>query len=193
MNRAGLALFAISAGACVAFPAAADEMSKDEKRSSSGAASDCACPLEGVWNAQNLEGWMKCTGPVNINQTLDPVKDKGTIWILDEQCSSIFSEASRKQDEDILMEREKDSCKFRGTVSGQANGVEMVIDVKWPTAAEKFIKGDMYSNPTFPAMSCEYYRPYEITFDDPIPESEYADRKKKMLKKLEAARKKNSK
>jgi len=182
--------------ACLAFPAFAEERDDDDaddapqvtaftKRATSN---DCACPKAGMWKAQNLEGWMKCTGPVNISQKLDPVKDRGTIWILDEQCDSIFSEASRKQDEDILMERDPDSCKFTGVVSGQTNGVTMVIDVFWPDAGETFIKGDMHSKPNFQGMTCEYYRPYEITFEDGLTEAEIAERKPKMLKKLKAYR-----
>ncbi len=200
MNLRRHAIFVLPLIASIGFAAAADDnRDGDEARKSgdadkkvevarSGSDDSCACPKEGNWNAQNLKGWMNCTGPVTIKQTLDPVKDKGTIWVLDEQCSSIFSEASRKQDEDILMERKKDSCAWTGTVSGAANGVQMVIDVDWPTAGEKFIKGDMYSKPNFQGMTCEYYRPYEITFDDNIPEGEYAARRAKMLKKLEKVR-----
>ena len=169
-------------------PAAADdekekkEESKIERVAREG---DCACPKEGNWNAQNHKGWMNCTGPVNIKQTLQPVKDRGTIWVLDEKCDKIFSEASNKKDEDIYMEREADSCKWVGVVSGQTNGVTMVIDVRWPSASETFIEGDMHSKPNFQGMTCEYYRPYEIEFDEPLGEEIYDKRKEKMLKKLE--------
>ena len=54
----------------------------DESRSGS----ECVCPKEGRWNVQNLEGWMDCTGPINPKRKFDKVKDKGTIWILEEDC-----------------------------------------------------------------------------------------------------------
>jgi hypothetical protein len=193
MNRLRQAFVIFPLAACVALPAAAEEAErkmevKTVRAESSGA---CACPKEGLWKAQNLEGWMNCTGPVNMKQKLKPVKDEGTIWVLDEKCSSIFSEASRKKDEDILMVRKQDSCEFTGTVSGDANGVQMVIDVNWPNAGEKFIEGDMHSKPSFQGMTCEYYRPYEISFGDSVPADEYDDRKAKMLKKLEKLREGN--
>lgn len=182
MNRRRRTLLLTLFVASAAFPANADEIRETRK------ADSCSCPKEGAWKAQNLKGWMNCTGPVNIKQTLAPVKDEGTIWVLDEKCTSIFSEASRKQDEDILMNRKEDSCDFSGTVSGDANGVQMVIDVNWPRPGEVYIEGDMSSKPSFQGMTCEYYRPYQIRFDEKIPEGDYADRKKKMLKKLEKIR-----
>jgi hypothetical protein len=38
---------------------------------------------------------MDCTGPVNFKRKLKPVKDKGTIFIEEEDCSSLFGEASK--------------------------------------------------------------------------------------------------
>lgn len=155
-----------------------------------GSGSDCPCPREGRWNVQNLEGWMDCTGPIDLKRKLKEVKDKGTIWVLDQDCSSLFSEASKKKDEDLLVER-VDGCGYEGTVNGEEDGIQMVIDITWTLEGDNFIKGEMHSESSLQGMTCEYYRPFEITFDEPLGEDEYADLKKKMEKKLEKIRGKN--
>lgn len=40
-------------------------------------------------------------------------------------------------------------------------------------------------------MTCEYYRPFEIRFDEVLPADEYEKLKKKMEKKLEKIRQKD--
>lgn len=155
--------------------------------SKSPATIDCPCPKEGHWNAQNLEGWMNCTGPVNLKRKLNEVVDKGTIWILDEDCSSLFGEAGNKNDEDILLHRQAD-CSYSGVVNGEEDGVSMVIDIHWEMQDAGFIKGEMHSEPSLQGMMCEYYRPYELTFEREINEDDYAKLRKKMEKKLAKVR-----
>jgi len=46
----------------------------------------------------------------------------------------------------------------------------------------------MHSNPSLQGMMCEYYRPFEISFDEALREDEYPKLKKKMAKKLESIR-----
>lgn len=133
---------------------------------------------------------MDCTGPIDLKRKLKEVKDKGTIWVLDQDCSSLFSEASKKKDEDLLVER-VDGCGYEGTVNGEEDGIQMVIDITWTLEGDNFIKGEMHSESSLQGMTCEYYRPFEITFDEPLGEDEYADLKKKMEKKLEKIRGKN--
>jgi hypothetical protein len=162
------------------------EAQQAEARTSSGPG--CACPKEGHWNAQNLEGWMDCTGPIDLRRTLDKVKDKGTIWVLESDCSRLFGEASKKKDEDILMHRAED-CVYKGRINGEEDGVKMVIDVSWTIEGDTFITGEMHSKPSFQGMTCEYYRPFEISFARAISESEYAKLKEKMEKKLAKVRK----
>jgi hypothetical protein len=173
--------------ACMVMPASAQEALAVSKSKTDG---DCTCPKEGRWKAQNLEGWMNCTGPVNFKRTLEEVKDTGTVWILDDECSEVFGEASKKKDEDILLQMTED-CTFEGTINGDEDGVKMVIDVKWELENDGFIKGEMHSSPSLQGMMCEYYRPYEIYYDEPIPAADYEKLKKKMEEKLEAARKRD--
>jgi outer membrane protein assembly factor BamB len=153
----------------------------------SGSRSDCVCPKEGRWNVQNLEGWMDCTGAINLKRKLKKVKDSGTIWVLEQDCSSVFGEASNKKNEDALMAR-TEGCGFAGTIRGEEDGVEMVIEITWALEGDEFIKGEMHSEPSFQGMTCEYYRPFEITFSEPIPDDEYAKLKKKMEQRLEQVR-----
>lgn len=166
-------------------PAAGQKTKPVESKSGSG--SDCNCPKEGRWKVQNLEGWMNCTGPMNLRRTLEKVKDKGTIWVLESDCSSVFGEASKKKDEDLLMERVED-CKYEGKVNGDEDGIQMVIDVTWILENDELIKGEMHSKPSLQGMMCEYYRPFEITFDEPLGRDEYPKLKKKMEKKVKELR-----
>ena len=154
--------------------------------------SDCSCPKEGRWNVQNLEGWMDCTGPINFKKKLKEVKDKGTVWVLDSNCSEIFGEASNKKDEDVLMKM-VDDCKYEGTINGEEDGVNMVIETKWTLEGNEFIKGEMHSNPSLQGMTCEYYRPFELSFKEKLSEKEYPKLKKKMEKKLEKVRRNETK
>jgi len=183
-------LFTCLFGAWIVAPVAAQESISMKK--SGPASTQCTCPKEGRWNAHNLEGWMDCTGPINFRKTLDEVKDKGTIWVLDDNCSEVFGEASNKKDEDLLMEMLED-CNFEGRINGDEGGVQMVIDVKWELENDEFIKGEMHSNPSLQGMMCEYFRPYEIHYDEPISPKDYDKLKKAMEKKLEAARKRDGK
>ena len=188
MNREHFALLVVLVTASVGLPAAAQ--STDEVLGRSGSGSDCACLKEGRWKVQNLEGWMNCTGPINLKRKLKEVKDKGTIWVLEEDCSSLFGEASNKKDEDVLMER-VESCRYEGTINGDEDGIKMVIEVTWVLYGDELIKGEMHSNPSLQGMTCEYYRPFEITFDEPLRQDEYAKLRKKMEKKLEKIREKD--
>jgi len=186
MNRYRIALPVILLIAWFGLPAVAEE-TNSQGRSVSGSGSECTCPKEGHWNVKNLEGWMDCTGPINFRKKLGEVKDEGTIWVLEEDCSSLFGEASRKRDEDVLMER-VENCEYKGTISGEEDGVNMVIEVNWVFENEEFLKGEMHSNPSVQGMTCEFYRPFEISFDQAIQDKEYEKLKKKMEKKLKKIR-----
>jgi hypothetical protein len=185
MNRDHVTLLVILVTASAVLPAAAQRTVDVLGRSGSG--SECACPKEGRWKVQNLEGWMNCTGPINLKRKLKEVKDKGTIWVLEKDCSSLFGEASKKKDEDVVMDR-VEGCGYEGTINGEEDGIKMVIDVTWVLEGDELIKGEMHSNPSLQGMTCEYYRPFEITFDEALREDEYPKLKKKMEKKLKEIR-----
>lgn len=187
MYRVLLVLLVVLGTASVICPTTAQQA--DEVRIQSESASDCICPKEGRWKVQNLEGWMDCTGPINFKRKLKEVKDEGTIWILDKDCSSLFGEASSKRDEDVLMKRVED-CRYEGTINGEEDGVNMVIEVTWVIESDERIRGEMHSNPSLQGMMCEYYRPFVITFEEPIPEKEYQKLREKMEKKLKKIREK---
>lgn len=80
MNRKRVVLLVILVTAWVGLRAEAEQTVVLRK---AGSGSDCVCPKEGRWKVQNLEGWMNCTSPLNLKRTLEKVKDKGTIWILE--------------------------------------------------------------------------------------------------------------
>lgn len=62
------------------------------------------------------------TIPIDFKRKLGEVKDEGTIWVLENDCSSLFGEASRKKDEDVLMER-VENCEYAArTERLQING-----------------------------------------------------------------------
>ena len=65
MNRQYVAAVVILVTASVGLMAAAQQT---HVRSKSGSGSDCACPKEGRWKVQNLDGWMNCTGPIDLKR-----------------------------------------------------------------------------------------------------------------------------
>ena len=140
--------------------------------------SGCTCPKEGHWNVQNHEGWMDCTGPINFKRKLKPVKDKGRIFIEEEDCSSLFGEASKEQDEDVLMNR-IDDCSYEGTINDEEEGITMEIEITWTIESEQHIKGEMSAEPSLQGMTCEYFRPFEITWEGPLGKDEVSGREKK--------------
>ena len=152
MNRQRFALLVILITAPGGLPAQAQQTIVHGK---AGLESDCVCPKEGRWNVQNLEGWMDCTGPINLKRTLDEVKDKGMIWVLEKDCLSLFGEASQKKDEDVVMER-VEGCGYEGTINGEEDGIKMVIEVTWALEGDEFIKGEMHSKPSLHGMTCEW-------------------------------------
>lgn len=125
MYRQRLALLFVLVLVSVSYPAVAQQTVTAGR---TNAVSNCACPREGRWKVQNLEGWMDCTGPINLRRKLEKVKAKGTISVLEEDCSSLFGEASQKKDEDVVMDRLED-CAYEGTINGEEDGVNMVIEV----------------------------------------------------------------
>ena len=145
MKPLRVALLVILVSAPAVPPATAQQ--SDGVQRKSAPKSKCACPKEGHWKVQNLEGWMNCTGPINLKRKLEKVKDEGTIWVLEKDCSSLFGEASKKKDEDVLMERAED-CEYEGTINGEEDGINMVIDVTWTPESNELIKGEMHSNPS---------------------------------------------
>lgn len=149
------------------------------------APSACLCPREGRWNAQNLEGKMECSGAFSISRKLKPVKDNGVIFVMEEDCSRVFGDSMTKKEEDTLMIRD-DDCTFRGVIEGEEEGVSMVIDLTWVVEDPESIKGEMSADDAqMGVMTCDLYRPYELTYDRPLTEAEYQKWRQRVEKKVE--------
>ena len=111
-----------------------------------GSESDCVCPKEGRWIVTNLEGWMQCVGTFGMKRKLKAKdRNRGIIWILEEDCSSLFEEAGERKREDAVMERAED-CEFAGTVRGVEDGVEVVVNMTLTIENDEFITGEAYWN-----------------------------------------------
>ena len=146
MIRRHVTLLAILVISAVAVPAAAQETEANRE----GSDSDCVCPKEGRWIVTNLEGWADCTGPFNMRRKLKGKdKNRGIIWILEEDCSSIFEEAGQRKREDAVMER-VEGCGFEGTVRGVEAGVEVVVNGTLTIETDEFITGEAYWNMEVP-------------------------------------------
>ena len=150
--------------------------------------SACTCPRAGVWRVTNLEGWMECQ-PFGIKRK-DKRADKndGAIWILNDDCSSIFSEAYEKQREDVIMDRGRD-CLFFGTAPGEEGGAEGIFDGAYKVETEEFITGEYHMEMSSSGIECTGFSPFEIEFLNPLNEKDYAKLEKTMQKELEKARK----
>lgn len=148
--------------------------------------SACICPKAGVWRVTNLEGYMECN-VLGIKRK-DSRKDinDGAIWILNDDCSSIFSEAYEKQREDVIMDRGRD-CLFFGVAPGEQDGAKVIFDGAYRIETEAFITGEYYMKMSGMGMECTGYSPFEIKFLKPLKEKDYTKLEKKMQKELTKA------
>lgn len=152
-------------------------------------ASACTCPRAGVWRVTNKEGWMECSTLGIKRKDSREDKNDGAIWILDDDCSTIFSEAYEKQREDVVMERGRD-CLFFGTAPGKQDGAEAIFDGAYTVETEEFITGEYHMEMSSMGMECTGFTPFQIEFLKPLSEKDYARLEKTMQKELEKARKK---
>jgi hypothetical protein len=147
----------------------------------------CICPRAGVWRVTNHEGWMECQ-PFGIKRKdKRPDKNDGAIWILNDDCSTIFSEAYERQREDVLMDRGRD-CLFFGTAPGEEDGAKAIFDGAYRVETEEFITGEYYMEMSGMGADCSGYRPFEVEFLEPLSERNYARLEKRMQKELAKAR-----
>jgi len=153
-----------------------------------GGPSACICPKAGVWRVTNHEGYMECS-MLGIRRT-DSRKDinDGAIWILDDNCASIFSEAYEKQREDVIMDRGRD-CLFFGVAPGEQDGAQAIFDGSYKVETEEYITGEYYMEMKGGGMECTGYSPFQIDFLRPLKEKDYAKLEKTMQKELVKAQK----
>jgi hypothetical protein len=152
----------------------------------SGSESACVCPRPGVWRVKNLDGWMECNVLGIKRKLTGAAKNDGAIWILNDDCSSIFSEAYEKGSEDVIMDRGRD-CLFFGVAPGQEQGAEAIFDGAYKIENEEFITGEYHMEMSSIGADCTGYRPFEIEFLKPLSEKDYAKLEKKMQKELDKA------
>ena len=170
-------------GACDSEPTITMRTSREQS------AAACACPRAGVWRVKNLDGWMECN-VMGIKRKLTGAgKNDGAIWILDDDCSTIFSEAYEKDREDVLMTRGRE-CLYFGVAPGREQGAEAIFDGAYKLENEEFITGEYYMEMSGMGADCSGYRPFEIEFREPLSEKNYARLEKKMQKELQKARQK---
>lgn len=149
--------------------------------------STCTCPKAGVWRVTNFEGTMECN-VLGIKRKLKGEdKNDGAIWILNDDCSTIFSEAYERQREDVIMDRGKD-CLFFGFAPGEKDGAEVMFDGAYKVETAKLITGEYFMEMSSRGMACSGYSPFKIEFLKPISEKDYAKLEKKMQERLEDAR-----
>ena len=174
-----------SVGACESAPAGDAQASGAPAESVDGA--NCACPRAGVWRVTNLDGYMECN-VLGIKRKLRGAgENDGAIWILNDDCSTIFSEAYEKDREDVIMDRGRE-CLFFGVAPGEEEGAEVIFDGAYQVDNEEFITGEYYMEMSSVGADCSGYRPFEIAFLEPLDEKKYAKLEKEMQKQLEAAR-----
>lgn len=115
-------------------------------------------------------------------------KNDGAIWILNDDCSTIFSEAYEKQREDVIMDRGRD-CLFFGTAPGEKDGTKVIFDGAYKVETEEFITGEYHMEMSTMGMECTAFSPFKIEFLKPLKEKDYAKLEKTMQKELEKSRK----
>ena len=170
-------------GACDSEPTITMSITKDRP------AAACACPRAGVWRVKNLDGWMECNVMGMKRKLKGAGKNDGAIWILDDDCSTIFSEAYEKDREDVVMTRGRE-CLYFGVAPGREQGAEAIFDGAYKLENEEFITGEYYMEMSGMGADCSGYRPFEIEYQEPLSEKNYAKLEKKMQKELQKARQK---
>ncbi len=149
-----------------------------------GGGNDCVCPKAGVWEVTNLEGWIDCSKPVSFKRKLKGKdKNRGTIWLLDEDCSRWFGEThERKERDDVHMERlEGEGCGYFAKAYAEEEGMKVILEGSAVFQGDEFMTGEYSFYPEGESMKCEGYRPYEMRWIEPIP----ADRGPKLRKAME--------
>ena len=150
-------------------------------------ASACICPRPGVWRVTNLDGWMECN-VLGIRRTLRGAgRNNGAIWILNDDCSTIFSEAYERQREDVVMHRGRE-CLFFGTAPGEEEGAQAIFDGAYRVENEEFITGEYFMELSGMGADCSGYRPFEIEFLEPLSERKYDRLEQRMQERLQEAR-----
>jgi hypothetical protein len=130
---------------------------------------------------------MECSA-LGIRQPLRGAdRNDGAIWILDDNCSTIFSEAYEKDSEDVIMTRGRE-CLFFGTAPGEEEGAEVIFDGAYRLENSQFITGEFYLEMTGAGLDCSGYRPFEINFLEPLDEDDYAELEETMQEQLDEAR-----
>ena len=147
----------------------------------------CACPRPGVWRVTNLDGWMECN-VMGIKRKLKGAgRNDGAIWILNDDCSTIFAEAYEKDREDVILDRGRE-CLYFAVSPGEEDGAEVIFDGAYKLESEEFITGEYYMQMSGMGASCSGYRPFDIEFIEPLDEKKYAKLEAKMQKQLDEAR-----
>ena len=103
---------------------------------------------------------------------------------MEDDCSRLFGDSTTKKEEDVLMTR-VDGCGYSGTIDGEEEGIDMVIDVVWTIENQERITGEMSSSTSQMGITCDLYRPFELTFDEALSENDYQKWEKRIIKKME--------
>lgn len=147
----------------------------------------CACPRPGVWRVTNLDGWMECNA-LGIKRKLKGAgRNDGAIWILNDDCSTIFAEAYEKDREDVILDRGRE-CIYFAVSPGEEDGAEVIFDGAYKLESEEFITGEYFMQMSGMGANCSGYRPFDIEFIEPLNEKKYDKLEAKMQKQLDEAR-----
>lgn len=144
----------------------------------------CICPRPGIWEVTNREGWMECSMLGFKRKLKAKSRNEGAIWILNDDCSTIFSESYEREREDVLMDRGRE-CLFFGFSPGEEEGAEVLFDAAYRVESEVLISGEFYLDMSGMGNDCEGYRPFEAKFIEPLSEEDYARLESKMKPKVE--------
>lgn len=173
-------------GACDSEPTGDPDPTLEVRESGDQPESACACPRPGVWRVTNLDGWMECNVLGFKRKLRGKGKNEGTIWILNDDCSTTFLEPDEKEREYVIMERGRE-CLYFGFAPGKEEGVEVIFDGAYKLETEEFITGEFYLDMSGLGADCSGYRPFEMEYMEPISEKDYAELEETMQESLGTA------
>jgi hypothetical protein len=121
-----------------------------------------AVPKAGPWSAVNMAGQMACEG-MSLEIPASP-PEAGILEVLDGGRTLIGTGLQGDQASITLQADPEIRGRYRGAVEGMEQGVPVTIHYYWQVVTDEYIVGFLTASMTSEGMTCDVYRPYELTY-----------------------------
>jgi hypothetical protein len=121
-----------------------------------------AVPKAGPWSVVNLAGQMAC-GAMSLDIPASP-PENGIIEVSDGGRTLIGTGLQEDQATITLRADPEISGRYSGAFDGMEQGVPVTINYFWQVVTEEYIVGFLTASVTSEGITCNVYRPYELTY-----------------------------